>query len=1008
MSRRRDKASQAAAGARFAATLAGLSVLLKTTAHRRPAFAIRLRERDLVAQIRLRGGSQGRWYAFAAGKVTSGAGLSEHPDLTMWFETPEVAARIMTPWRDYLEYIDALKNFQMGVEGPDELAVWFSETLQLLFTAGVEYGTDMGGGVTRYTNNTNGGPVFVYVKGGRIVRITPIEFNDDDAPPWTISARGRRFTPPRKTTLSSHSLAWKSMVYSPDRILHPLKRIDFDPDGDRSPQNRGSSGYERISWNEALDLVAAEIKRVKRDHGPGAIVNGSGAHHSWGNLGHWLSARQRFFNTVGSTSIAMNPDSWEGWYWGAVHHWGHSARAGAAETYSTVEDCLRYCELVVFWSSDPEATSGIYAAGEGTVRRQWLQSLGVPFVHIDPYFNHTAGLFGGKWLAPRPGSDSALVLAIAHVWMSEGLYDKEYVAERTTGFDVWRRYVLGEDDGMAKTPEWQERETGVPARDVRALARLWGSRRTYLAAGGMSGLGGACRTATGTDWARGMVCLMAMQGLGKPGVNMGCMQQGTPLDTRFFFPGYAEGGFSGDFGATALGVNMYQRMPQLPTMNTVAQQVPRLRLPEAVLEGSAEGFACDPSSIEGQFAGISYPAPGYSRVRLYYKYGGSHFGTVSDSNRFARMYRSDQLEFVVNQSIWMEGEAEFADVILPACTNFERWDIGEFAGSAGFVPHGFTQCNHRVIVLQHPCVDPVGESRSDFQIFLGLAQRLGLGAMYSEGMTELDWCRRLFDATDVARRIPWRQFLKKGYYVVPPVPEERRDPVAYRWYAEGRLKDTPDVSPLPGDYTEEYRRGLQTQSGKIEFEASSLKRFDPDDPERSPILKYVPSWEGPHASELYRRYPLQLVSAHVRHSFHTQSDGKSSAINEVGGHRVLIDGYYYWIARINPIDADARGIGHLSLVELHNDRGAVICAAELTQRVRPGVVHAYHGSAVYDPIGEPGASPDRGGCVNVLTPSRMMIRRSHSLAANSCLVDVRPWTPSMAHDRGSPSAPHMA
>ena len=81
----------------------------------------------------------------------------------------------------------------------------------------------------------------------------------------------------------------------------------------------------------------------------------------------------------------------------------------------------------------------------------------------------------------------------------------------------------------------------------------------------MSGHGGACRTATGSDWARGMVCLMAMQGLGKPGVNLGCMQQGTPLDTRFYFPGYAEGGFSGDFAGTALGVNMYQRMPQLPT-----------------------------------------------------------------------------------------------------------------------------------------------------------------------------------------------------------------------------------------------------------------------------------------------------------------------------------------------------------------------------------------------------------------------------------------------------------
>ena len=109
----------------------------------------------------------------------------------MTFDSAEVAARIMRPGRDYLEFIDALKNFQMKVEGPDELAVWFSETLQLMLTAGLEFGVDAGGGVRRYTSNTNGGPVFVYVRDGRILRITPIEFDDDDAEPWTIEARGR-------------------------------------------------------------------------------------------------------------------------------------------------------------------------------------------------------------------------------------------------------------------------------------------------------------------------------------------------------------------------------------------------------------------------------------------------------------------------------------------------------------------------------------------------------------------------------------------------------------------------------------------------------------------------------------------------------------------------------------------------------------------------------------------------------------------------------------------------
>ena len=219
----------ALAGAQFKATLAGIDVLLRITARRHPAFAARLRERDLVAQIKLRDGSSGRHFTIRGGKVRSAAGIHPSPDVAMVFESAAVAARLMKPERDYLEFISALKSFQMSLEGSDELSVWFSETLQMMLTAGTRYGVDLGGGVTRYTNNTNGGPVFVDVKDGRILRITPIEFDDADARPWTIEARGRTFTPPRKTTMSSHSLAWKSLVYSPDRILYPLKRVDFDP-----------------------------------------------------------------------------------------------------------------------------------------------------------------------------------------------------------------------------------------------------------------------------------------------------------------------------------------------------------------------------------------------------------------------------------------------------------------------------------------------------------------------------------------------------------------------------------------------------------------------------------------------------------------------------------------------------------------------------------------------------------------------------------------------------------
>jgi trimethylamine-N-oxide reductase (cytochrome c) len=300
------------------------------------------------------------------------------------------------------------------------------------------------------------------------------------------------------------------------------------------------------------------------------------------------------------------------------------------------------------------------------------------------------------------------------------------------------------------------------------------------------------------------------------------------------------------------------------------------------------------------------------------------------------------------------------------------------------------QLNHRVIVFQHKCIEPLGESMSDYEIFNGICKRLGLSAYYSEGMTELDWVKRQFDASDLAKAISWKEFIRKGYYVVPAEKEALRAPTAYRWFYEGRLKDVPEPHPMVADY-KEFRKGIQTQTGKLEFECESLKRFDAEDPDRPPIVKYQPSFEGPHAAELYAKYPLQLITPHPRYSFHTQGDGKDSFLNDIKDHRVLIDGYYYWIIRLNPNDAARRGIKQNDLVKVHNDRGGVICAAHLTNRLPEGVVHGYESSANYDPLGEPGKSIDRGGCLNLLSPKRSQIKKGHAMASSSALVEVEPW-----------------
>jgi trimethylamine-N-oxide reductase (cytochrome c) len=356
------------------------------------------------------------------------------------------------------------------------------------------------------------------------------------------------------------------------------------------------------------------------------------------------------------------------------------------------------------------------------------------------------------------------------------------------------------------------------------------------------------------------------------------------------------------------------------------------------------------------------------------------------------MYQHESLKFVVNQSVWKEGETPFADVILPACTVFEKWDIGEWYNvGAGYVMHMYSMNNHRVISLQHKCIEPLGESKSDYDIFLSIMERLGLGAVYSEGgTTELDWCKRVFDSSDLSKHITWRQFLKKGYFVVPPDPAAARAPTANRWFYEGRKKDTPEPYPLPSDYVGGYLEGLQTPSGKFEFVAQTLKRID--DPDRPPLNRYMPTYEDPARNPELANFPLKLLTAHTRYAFHVMGDDEGSSVNDIREHRIFKDGRYYLVARISAQDAAARGIHDADLIRLWNRRGSVVCAAQVTHRLQPGVVSTYAGSAQYAPVGEPGRSTDLGGCVNMLCPSESITKKGHGIKPNTVLIQVEKWT----------------
>jgi molybdopterin guanine dinucleotide-containing S/N-oxide reductase-like protein len=827
-----------------------------------------------------------------------------------------------------------------------------------------------------FVNCTNGGPIRVHVKDGKIIRIRPLVFDESDAASWTLNVDGREFSPPRKACIAAFALTERMKVYSEDRIKYPLKRIDFDPKGDRHPETRGKSGYERISWDAALDVVATEMKRIRATYGPEAITSRASSHHNWGNLGYRSSTWARFFNLIGFTDIFDNPDSWEGWHWGATHAYGFYWRLGIPEHYDVLGDVLKNTELVVHWGNDPDSTHGIYGGNETAVWRLWLRELGKKQIFIDPFCNYTAVILSDKWIAYRPGTGAAMAMAIAYVWLSENTYDKDYLATHAIGFEDFKKHILGEDDGVPKTPGWAEEITGVPERTITALAREWASKRTTLAAGVKGGEGGACRQAYATEWARMMVLLQAMQGLGKPGVNIWGTTMGPPFNDSLYFLGYADGGMN--------------RIAKKPAINPVKQRLYRLLLPEAILSPPihwvGEGFCGN--SLEQQFIPYTYPAPGCSEVKMFYRYGGAFISTMTDTNKWVKMYQSPKLEFVVNQDCWWCTETRFADIILPACTNLERNDISEWASAGGYSVHGSGACSHRVIVYQQKCTEPVGESKSDYQIFCDLAERLGVKEEYTEGNSIEDWIEKMFYASDLPKYISFEDFKNKGYFVVPQLENYKPTP-SLRWFYEGRECDTPDLGN-PKRNTDKGKE-LGTYSGKIEFVSQSLLKHFPDDEERPPMPRYIPSWEG-HTSELAKKYPLQLISPHPRFSFHTQHDSHVPWLADIPAHRVRKHGYDWQVVRIHPLDAKVRGIENTDIVKVYNDRGAVLGIAQVTERMRPGVVHSYEGSAKYDPLepGKPG-SLDRGGCINLLTSARMISKNAPGMAPNSCLVEIVKW-----------------
>ncbi|PTE10773.1 molybdopterin dinucleotide binding domain-containing protein, partial [Mesorhizobium helmanticense] len=503
------------------------------------------------------------------------------------------------------------------------------------------------------------------------------------------------------------------------------------------------------------------------------------------------------------------------------------------------------------------------------------------------------------------------MLGLIHTLISEGLHDREFLASHATGFECFADYVMGVTDGVPKTAQWASGLSELPAEAIRALARRMAATRTFLVVNWS-----LQRSEHGEQPFWAAIALAAALGqLGLPGGGLG------------FGYGSLEG-----LG----GQRRAAPRPTFPTLrNPVEAFIPVARIADMLLSPGA------PFQYDGR--DLAYPD-----IRLVYWCGGNPFHHHQDLNRLIAAWRRP--EAVIVHETWWTATARHADVVLPASSPLERDDIG--ASSLD-----------RFMVAMRKAIEPLGEARSDFAIFGGLAERLGLGAAFHEGRGEREWLRLMYQrarerAAQADMRWPdFDAFWDQGFVEIPAAEKPyvlfeafRRDPALHR---------------------------LGTPSGRIEIVSGAIAGFAYEDCPGHPTWMAPREWLG---SPLAARFPLHLLTTQPATRLHGQMDmGTVSQASKVAGREPM---------RINPADAAARGVGDGDIVRVFNDRGAILVGAVLTDAIRPGVIQIATG-AWYDPEtpGEIG-SLDKHGNPNVLTPDRGTSKLAQGPSAQSTLVEV--------------------
>jgi len=702
----------------------------------------------------------------------------------------------------------------------------------------------------------------VHVKDGVITRIE----TDDDTDNTQVRAclRGR---------------SWRQRIYHPDRLKHPMKRVG----------PRGSGQFEQITWDEALDTIATELKRVVDTYGPASIVHwvsgGDQAmlHDGWRRM-------SRLFCMMGGYTRPWGLHSYEGGIFAEL------TAFGMAWTAHTRDDLLN-SKLIIMWGWDP--STAIHDTNTAWYLTQ-AREKGIRIVSIDPRYTASTAAFAHQWIPIRPGTDAAALIAMANVMVTENLHDQAFLEKFTIGFDKFEDYILGNEDGVAKTPEWASTITGIPADTIRNLALEYANTKPAALITGI----GPGRTAYGEQYHRAAITLAAMTGnIGKLGGSCG----------------------GKSWGPYALG--MLESGPKVPPNEvdkTISNPPGKLSNRRYYVwgHGIINIFHLADAIIKGKAGG--YPAD----YKFLWVVNANPLNQWPNTNKNVAAF--NKLDFIVTEEHFMTPTAQYADIVLPSTTFFERVDITMSASCPVFYAY------------RRKIIEPVGEARSPMDFTTDLANRLGY-TDYND-KTDEEWMDIILEKSTIP---DIEAFKEKGFHKLD-LPEPN---VPFR----AQIED-PENNPF------------YTPSGKIEINSRMIEELNlPDCP---PIPKYIETWES-HNDPLAEKYPLQLITTHTRRRAHTQFDN-IPWLRELDPHSI----------RMNTVDAEARGIKDGDQVKVFNDRGTMIIPAKIVETIMPGVVDLPQG-AWYTPD-ENGI--DRGGCANVLSDDRPS--PGGALPSNTALVQI--------------------